>query len=35
MLPRGLIGKFQFVEGLVVELFPKHLLYFRPGFATG
>jgi hypothetical protein len=35
MLPRGPIGKLQFVEGLVVELFPKHLLYFRPGFATG
>jgi len=35
VLPRRLIDKFQFVEGLVVELFPKHLLNFRPGFATG
>jgi hypothetical protein len=35
MLPRGLVDKLQFVEGLVIELFPKHMLYFGSGFATG
>jgi hypothetical protein len=35
MLPGGPVGKLQLIECVVVELFPKHLLYFRPGFASG